>query len=402
MAEFTYKAITSAGGITHASMSADSQQEVLAALQQRGMTPLNIQHKSHFSLQQWWLSRKSVGQNHIALFTQQLATMLNAGLPIERALQLLVTLTQHRELKVHLEDILADVRDGVALSTALENRSRLVSKLYISMIRAGETGGALGKTLLGLSDYLNRAQDLQRGLVSAMIYPIILLVMAVGSVIALLTFVVPSFTPMFEELGDDMPTITQVVLGGGAFLQQYWWLLILFVLTSIIGSQHLLAKPENRLRFDRWLLNSRKVGDLLVKMETARFARTLGALMTNGVPILRALSLAAEVINNTAFVAAIKEVVDEVKTGRPLADAMKEINYFPEMALQMLVVGEETGQVDTILLKVADTYDKEVQVTTDRLLNILVPVMILALSTIIATIVISILLAILSVNDLFG
>ncbi|MFT7389342.1 MAG: general secretion pathway protein F [Candidatus Endobugula sp.] len=402
MTEFIYKAINPSGSISQGTVVGDNEGDVITTLQQQGLSPLSIKAKNHFSLNQLWKARKSVGSNHIVLFTQQLATMLNAGLTIERALQLLTDLTRHKQLKAHQVAILAQVRDGVDLSTALESRSGLVSKLYISMVRAGENGGALATTLQSLSEYLSRAQDLQRGLVSALIYPLILLIMAVLSVIALLTFVVPSFAPMFEELGDDMPTITQVVLGGGAFLQQYWWLLIALVIFCIMAGQQWLAKSDNRQRFHRWLLGLSKVGDLIAKMETARFTRTLGSLLTNGVPILRALPLAAEVVNNTAFISDLKIVTNEVKTGRSLSEAMSDLVYFPDMAQQMLIVGQETGHLESILLKIADTYDKEVKVTTDRLLSILVPVMILVLSVVIATIVISILLAILSVNDLFG
>lgn len=402
MAEFTYEALSANGAVTRGTYDATTEQAVIEYLRKQGLSPLKIAQKSSLSLQGLLQTNRKVGQAHVVLFTQQLATMINAGLPIERALQLLITLTDHRELKSHLEAILAQVRDGVPFSDALENRSGLVSKLYISMMRAGETGGALGKTLVELSDYLSRAQDLQRGLISAMIYPIILLIMAVGSVFALLTFVVPSFAPMFEELGADMPGITKVVLSSGAFLQNYWWAFIGFVIVAIVLWKQAMARVAIKQQFDRWLISFGKVGDLIMKMETTRFTRTLGALLGNGVPILRGMALASEVIKNTAFEVAVQRVAEQVKSGRSLADAMSEVKYFPSMAQQMLVVGEETGELGEILIRVADTYDKEVKVTLDRLLEILVPVMILTLSMLIATIVISILMAILSVNDLFG
>lgn len=402
MTIYNYKAITLAGEIKQGNIEAENEQEAISALQQQGMTLLDIDAKNYFSLAQLWQERKSVNQKDIVIFTQQLATMLNAGLTVERALQLLIALTDHRELKRHLEAVLVEVRDGVALSSALENRSRMVSKLYISMVRSGETGGALASATQHLADYLERAQHLQRGLVSALIYPAILLIMAILSVIVLLTFVVPSFAPMFEELGDNMPGITQVVLGVGDFLQHYWWLLVTFLIIGIMGSRQLLSNANRRLYFHYWLLRQKLWGDIIVKMETARFTRTLGSLLYNGVSILRALALASEVIHNAAFEKDLKKVAEQVKAGRTLTDSMLKIDYFPVLALQMLVVGQETGQLANMLIKIADIYDNEVQVTTDRLLGILVPVLILALSALIAVIVISILLAILSVNDLFG
>lgn len=402
MAEFSYKAINAGHAIIKGDIAAANEQEVLDKLCAQGLVPLSIQQANYFSLKQLWQARHNVNQTQIVLFTQQLATMLNAGLPIEKALELLSKMMHHPAMKEHIDYILAQVRDGVSFSAALESRSHLVPTLYISMVRAGETGGTLASTLQSLSDYLSGAQDLQRHIISALIYPAILLLMAIASVMALLTFVVPSFEPMFAELGGEMPAITQIVIGSGAFIESYWWLLLTLTTVGLMVIRYQLSQADKRQYFHRRLIQSKKLGDLLVKIETARFARTLSALIYNGVPILRGLSLSAEVMQNTAFIAAIKEAANEVKTGKSMAEALSAIPFFPAMALQMLVVGEETGEMSSMLLKIADTYDKEVKVTMERLLNLLVPMMILLLSALIATIVISILLAILSVNDLFG
>ncbi|MGK0410354.1 MAG: general secretion pathway protein F [Shewanella psychromarinicola] len=402
MSDFFYKAISTTGEVKQGTINADDQQGVVAWLQSQRLSPLVIKPNHSWSIVPLLHYRQRVKMADIVAFTQQLATMLNAGLPMERALQLLLKMNRQPAMQHHLDSIIAKVRDGESLSNALESCKNLVPTLYISMIRAGETGGTLGTTLQSLSDYLNRAQDLQRSIVSALIYPAILLIMAVASVIALLVFVIPSFEPMFAELGSDMPTITQIVIGSGAFLQDYWWALIIIILLGLTGIRQQLANPTSRLRFHAWLLNNKTIGDLLVKMETARFARTLSALTANGVPILRSLSLSSDVLNNTAFTRDIKQLIQAVKTGQSLAEALNKIPYFPAMALQMLTVGEETGEISQMLAKIADNYDKEVKTTMDRLLSLLVPVMILLLSAIIATIVISILLAILSVNNLFG
>ncbi|MFT5421695.1 MAG: general secretion pathway protein F [Candidatus Endobugula sp.] len=402
MSDFFYKAISTTGEVKQGTINADDHQGVVAWLQSQRLSPLVIKPNHSWSIVPLLHYRQRVKMADIVAFTQQLATMLNAGLPMERALQLLLKMNRQPAMQHHLDSIIAKVRDGESLSNALESCKNLVPTLYISMTRAGETGGTLGTTLQSLSDYLNRAQDLQRSIVSALIYPAILLIMAVASVIALLVFVIPSFEPMFAELGSDMPTITQIVIGSGAFLQHYWWALIIVILLGLTGIRQQLANPTSRLRFHAWLLNNKTIGDLLVKMETARFARTLSALTANGVPILRSLSLSSDVLNNTAFTRDIKQLIQAVKTGQSLAEALNKIPYFPAMALQMLTVGEETGEISQMLAKIADNYDKEVKTTMDRLLSLLVPVMILLLSAIIATIVISILLAILSVNNLFG
>ncbi|SFR59962.1 general secretion pathway protein F [Marinobacter gudaonensis] len=402
MPTFNYQAISATGDVKQGTIEAPNQAEAIRTLQSQGMSPLKVSLPGSLSMQHLLVRRRKASQAQIVLFTQQMATMLNAGLPVERALQLLKRLTEHQGLKGQIDKILADVRDGVPLSSAFEARSGLVTKLYISMLRAGETGGNLGQTLQSLSGYLERSQELRRSLVSALIYPAILLVMAMGSVIALLTLVVPSFAPMFEELGGDMPTITKVVLGTGTLLQDYWWLFLSVLIVGLLVLQYQLVQPPKKLRLDRFMLATGKIGTLLIKIETARFARTLGALLASGVPILRGLTLSAEVVNNTAFASAIQNVAADVKTGKSLADAMDTISYFPDMAQQMLVVGEETGQISDILIRISDTYDKEVKVTMDRLLSLLVPLLILVLSALIGTIIVSILLAILSVNDLFG
>jgi general secretion pathway protein F len=227
-------------------------------------------------------------------------------------------------------------------------------------------------------------------------------VLAAGSLILLLVYVIPQFTPIFEELGGDLPLITKIVLGVGSVLQNFWWAMILITFVAVYYFRKMLADPEKRFTWDKRVLATRWVGDLVAKMETARLTRTLGTLLTNGVPLLSALSIARNVITNTVLQQDVSEAAREVKTGGGLARNLANAERFPRLALQMISVGEETGQLDEMLLKVSDTYDIEVRNTIDRLLSVFTPVVTLFLAVLIGTIVMSVLVAILSINDLVG
>ena len=239
-------------------------------------------------------------------------------------------------------------------------------------------------------------------MVSAMIYPIMLMVLAGGSLVLLLVYVIPQFTPIFEELGGDLPMVTKVVLAAGSVLQNFWWGLLGLTFLGVVLFRRMLANPEQRLRWDTRVLNMRWIGDLVSKMEIARLSRTLGTLLVNGVPLLSGLSIAQNVMNNSLLRKNVQATAQEVKTGGSLAHNLAESGHFPRLALQMVSVGEETGQLDTMLMKVADTYDKEVRNTIDRLLAVFTPFVTLLMAVMIGTIVMSVLMAIMGINELVG
>ena len=350
-----------------------------------------------------WLSgRRGVSQQEVGVLTEQLATLLGAGLPLDRALQILQDLIDSEPVVRLVKSIRDQVRGGGALSDALDSQHGVFSRLYINMVRAGEAGGSLDVTLARLAEYLTRSKELKDSVISALIYPALLLTLALGSILVLLAFVVPQFTPIFEDLGGDMPLLTRVVLGVGRVVQGYWWAVALVVMAVVTYIRRQLANPETRLRWDQRFLRLRLVGDLISKVEMARFTRTVGSLLSNGVPLLAALSIGRDVMTNTRLSEGVKEAAKEVKTGDSLAHAMAATDRFPKLALQMISVGEETGQLDEMLIKVADAYDGEVRAATARLMALLEPVLTLGLAVLVAVIVISILLPILSVNDLIG
>ncbi len=401
---YEYKAVSPSGETVRGTMEAASEDSVIAKLQESGNIPLstNAAGKGGFNLDLLSLKKRGMNAREVGQFTQQLATLLGAGLPLDRSLHVLLDLAENDRIKQTVTAVRDHVREGGSLSDALEAQHGSFSRFFINMVRAGEIGGSLDVTLDRLAEYLERAKDLKDSVVSAMIYPIMLMLLAGGSLVLLLVYVIPQFTPIFEELGGDLPMITKIVLAAGGVLQNFWWGLIGLTFIAVTMFRRMLADPEKRLRWDTRVLGMRWVGDLVAKMEIARLTRTLGTLLSNGVPLLSALSIARNVMTNSLLRKNVEETTEEVKTGGSLAHNLAESGHFPKLALQMVAVGEETGQLDIMLLKVADTYDKEVRNTIDRLLEVFTPVITLLMALMIGTIVMSVLMAIMGINELVG
>lgn len=404
MPMFEYKAVAPSGETVQGKMEAASVDMVVLKLQEAGNIPLHAREAGvgGFNLNALRMSRRGMSGREVAQFTQQLATLLGAGLPLDRSLQVLMDLAENERVQQTVTEIRDHVREGGSLSDALEKQHGAFSRLFVNMVRAGEIGGTLDVTLSRLSDYLERSRDLKDSVISALIYPAILLLLAGGSLILLLVYVIPQFTPIFEELGGELPAITQIVLGVASILQNFWWALILLTVLAVGQFRRMMAVEEKRFAWDGRVLGLKWVGDLVAKLETARLTRTLGTLLSNGVPLLAALSIARNVVNNTVLRKDVSDAAREVKTGGGLARNLARSGRFPRLALQMISVGEETGQLDGMLMKVSDSYDIEVRNTIDRLLSIFTPVVTLLLAVLIGTIVLSVLVAILSINDLVG
>ncbi len=401
---FEYKAVAPSGETVQGTMEAASLDMVVLKLQEAGNVPLHARESGSggFGLSALRMGRRGMNAREVGEFTQQLSTLLVAGLPLDRSLQVLQELSENERVKRTVTEIRDKVREGGSLSDALEEQHGAFNRLFVNMVRAGEVGGTLDVTLVRLTDYLERSRELKDSIVSALIYPILLLVLAAGSLILLLVYVIPQFTPIFEELGGDLPFITKLVLGAGSILQNFWWAIVLVTALVVVQFRRMLADAEKRFAWDERVLSMRWVGDLVGKIEIARLSRTLGTLLTNGVPLLGALSIARNVLSNTVLRKDVSDAAREVKTGGGLAHNLAKGGRFPRLALQMMSVGEETGQLDTMLMKVSDTYDLEVRNTIDRLLSVFTPVVTLFLAVLIGTIVLSVLVAILSINDLVG
>ncbi|MDE2257201.1 MAG: type II secretion system inner membrane protein GspF [Xanthomonadaceae bacterium] len=402
MTLFRYKAVTPTDDILEGQLEVATNDEAVARIQDAGNIPLEIRAASEgggASSFAGLFARAAMSPAQVLQFTQQLSTLLGAGQPLDRALQILLELPEGEKARRIIERIRDHVRGGAPLSDGLEAEPQVFSKLYVNMVRAGEVGGALDTTLARLAQYLERAKALKESVINALIYPAILIVMVFAALFVLLVFVVPQFAPMFKDMNVELPTITLVVLFIGDTLRDFWWGIAGLVFVGIMAARRQLADPPARLKFDAWVLRRRLFGTLVAKLETARLARTLGTLLKNGVPLLTALGIGRNVLGNSALAQAVDAATEEVKTGGGLAFALAQSKRFPKLALQMIAVGEESGALDDMLLKVADTFDTEAKNTVDRLLAALVPAITVVMTGVVAVIMMAILLPILNITS---
>jgi general secretion pathway protein F len=402
---FRYKALSNTGEALDGQMEAANADEVIVRLQDLGHLPVEARRADAggegFSLAA--LTRKrELDDAQILQFTQQLATLLGAGQPLDRALGILLDLPEATDARKVIERIREAVRGGAPLSTALEQQHGLFSRLYVSLVRAGEAGGGLQDSLRRLADYLTRARELQAQVINALIYPLILAVMIAVSVVFLLLFVVPKIGELFAGLDAELQWYTVVVLFASRMLVGYWWVGLGLVVAGLAMLGRLWGQPAWRRSLDEKLLRWRATGSLVARFETARLARTLGTLLGNGVPLLAALNLGRNVLSNRVLAEALEVATSEVKTGAGLGYALGRTRVYPRLAVQMIQVGEESGELDTMLMQVADTFDVETRNALQRLIALLLPVLTVVMTVVIGIIVISILLPIYDLTGSLG
>ena len=404
MALYRYKAANPEGEVLEGELEARDQAAAIERLQALGYIPIRAEETlaGGAGRSRWITLRRSkrLSQAQLVVLTQELATLLRARLPLDRALEVLIDLSGQGTTGQLLTRIREGVHGGATLSAAMEAQGGVFSRLYLNMLRAGEAGGAVELVLTRLSEYLERTRELQESVTSALIYPAILLGVAGLSVLVLLVYVVPQFEQLFSDAGAALPFATQVVISMGNFLRDYWWLLILAAVVTGLYFRKQLSQPATRYRWDQRFLKLPLAGDLITKIEVARFSRMLGTLLTNGVPLLSGLSIVKETLGNQVLAEGVGTVAERLKHGHGLAEPLSEIACFPRLAVHMVRVGEETGQLEEMLMQVAEVYDREVRGTVKRMLALLEPVLILGLGLVIAAIIMSILIAILSVNEL--
>lgn len=391
---YRYKALNTRGELLDGQMEAASDAEVVARLQEQGNLPIEARLASEGGGDSAWRALfrpKAFAGQRLVQFTQQLATLLGAGQPLDRALTILLELPEDEAAKRTIADLRDSVRGGTALSTALERQHGTFSKLYVNMIRAGEAGGSLHDTLARLADYLERSRAMRGRVVNAMIYPAILLVMVGLSLLFLLGFVVPQFAAMYDSLDATLPWFSRIVLGVGMFVRNWW--IVLLVVPALLAwwFDRKRRDPVFRARFDAWLLQQRFAGPLVARIETARLARTLGTLLRNGVPLLTAIGIGRNVLGNRTLADAVDAASADVKNGIGLSAALAKGKVFPRLALQMIQVGEESGALDTMLLKTADTFDQETSLALDRMLAALVPTVTLLMASIVGIVILAVL-----------
>jgi general secretion pathway protein F len=401
MPVFVYRAADRRGQTIDGVMEAPDARAVVERLQRDAYFPIKV--AAHAERARWPVfgGGGRVGQRDLLAFTQQLSTLFEAGLPLDRALAILEELAPNPRVKAIVTDLLASVRSGASLSEALaKHHPRPFSRLYINMVRAGEKGGVLEVTLRRLAEFLEARAAFAEAVVSALAYPAVITVVGLGAIVFLLTFVIPRFATIFADLGQTVPLPTRILLAVSAGFEQYWWVGVLAALAAVLAWRVWTGTPEGRLAWAQTVLGLPLVGRLAMKVETARFARTLGTMLKSGVPVMGALAVVGDMMTNQAIGRAVDRLADGVKRGGTLAAGMKEQAPFPALAVHMVRVGEETGRLEEMLLKVADTFEADVRGDMKRVLGLLEPAIILAMGVLVAFIVVAMLLAIFSINEI--
>ncbi len=400
MPVFTYRAADRRGQTIDGVMEAADARAVIDRLRKEAYFPIKVstqgERASLFSLG----GGTRVRHRDLLALTQMLATLFEAGLPLDRALSILEELAVTPRVKTIVTDLLHSVRGGSSLSEALaKHHPRPFSRLYINMVRAGEKGGVLEVSLRRLAEFLEARAAFNEAVVSALAYPLVITSVGAAAIVFLMTFVIPRFATIFNDLGQAIPLPTQILMAVSAALQSYWWVGATLAMAGVLAWRMWTGTPQGRASWDQFLLRLPIIGTLALKVETARFARTLGTMLKSGVPVLGAMAVVGDMMSNQAVGSAVGRLADGVKRGGTIAAGMKEHTTFPALAVHMVRVGEETGRLEEMLLKVADTFETDVRSELKRVLGLLEPAIIVGMGVLVAFIVVAMLLAIFSINE---
>ncbi len=407
MAVFEYKGITSSGKSVRGIVNADSPRAARQKLRAEGVYPTElIQEKVSKSKISREVSLRQIftfiSKQDIAILTRQLATLLKAGLPLVSCLTALADQIDNQKLKKIITHVKERVNEGSSLAMALQEFPRVFSDLYTNMVSAGEASGALELVLVRIADYMENQVQIRNRLIGAMIYPALMTVVGFVVLTILFTFVIPKFITIFEELGQALPTPTVILIAVTNFFKDYWYLLFLAVAGFVYSLRRYTKTPKGRQWYDRTLLRIPVIGRLVRLSAVVRFARTLSTLLSSGVPLLKALDIVQAVVNNAVFAETIGSAREFITEGASIAEPLKRSKVFPPIVIHMIASGEQSGQLEEMLAKVADIYEEEVQVSVSALTSLLEPLMILGMAVIVAFIVISILLPLLEMNQIIG
>ena len=399
MATYVFKAMDLTGAKATGEVEAESKQSVADQLKARSLIVLDIKEKGGSKDINLPIGGK-IKAAHLTIMTRQLATMVSSGMTILRALYVLEAQTENKKLAEVLVNVRKDVEAGLPLSDALERHPKTFDPLFVAMTRAGETGGLLETALERVADQLEAADSLRRQVKSAMVYPIVVLTFAFAVLIGLVVFIVPVFVGVFKQFGGDLPAITKLTVGLSHLMTGYWYAMIAGTVAVVWGFRKWKSSDTGRAQWHRLCLRiPMKIGDIVQKVALARWSRTLSALVSAGVPLLAALDITAKTAGNHVVEKAMAEVIDSVKRGGTIAEPLRHASVFPGMVAQMVAVGEETGALDSMLSKIADFYEDQVEAAVKSLTSILEPVMLVVVGGIVGFIVISMYLPLFKVYD---
>ncbi|OFE13323.1 hypothetical protein PHACT_09375 [Pseudohongiella acticola] len=396
LAQFNYQAYDVSGKIQRGHISADSEREVVKLLKNRQLIPVKISPASQSEKRV--RTGKKIRPRDLLDFTTGLRTLVDARVPLDKALRLLEGITESSAMRELVVTMRRDVKEGKSLAEAMETRPDVFSRMYINIVRAGEEGGILHQLLPDLAEFLETSANNRQAIVSAMVYPIVLLVTGVISVFLLLVFVIPQFAIMFQDAGTDVPASAAFLLALSEGVQQYGYLFVLMIAGLVFWWRWQDRQAATKLRKDAFLLRTPLLGQLLLYRDCAVFARTLGALLGAGIPLIRALRVAREVVSNTELVRLLARVEEDVRGGAGLGVSLEKAGVFPTLLHQLVAVGEESGRTGSILLKTAETFDQSVKNQMASLVSALQPGLILLLGIAVGGITITMLSAVFSMN----
>jgi general secretion pathway protein F len=399
MTSFYFRAVASDGQLRTGTIHAETERFVARELRRQGLTPVYVGSEPKKSFELKLPSFSGAKRKDVLFFTHELSTLLNAGVPLDRALSITLELTDRPSFRILVQDVLRVLKGGKSLADSLATHPEHFSELYINMVRAGEAGGSLAVVFERLSEFERTRDDLRSYIMSSMAYPILLVLVGTGSILVLMNFVVPRFASVFEQSHIEMPLPTQFLMEGSKFLHTYGALSLAILIASAIGLYSYVRTVGGRLWWDGLRLRVPVLGDALRKAETARFARAMGTLVSNSVPLVQSLAIAGATLNNRKISSSLEAVSMGVKRGEGIATPLRRAGQFPPLAAHLLSVGEETGHLDTMFIKMADIYDADTRTAIRRFTSLFEPLVILVMGLIVGTLILSMLLAIVSMND---
>ena len=404
MATFTYKALDGRGATASGQIDGDNKSAVAANLRNKGLTVVDINEvKVGLGQRDLFAGMQRVKAKDLTVFSRQFATMINSGLSMLRALSVLEEQTENKKLGAVLGAVRGDVEAGIALSDALEKHPKIFSPLYINMVRAGEIGGILDEVLNRLATQLEKDDSIRRAVKSAMVYPVMIASFALIVLLGMVLFLIPVFAGMYKELGNaKLPMLTRIMVGASDTMKSWkGGIVVVVVIALVIIIRKAKATPKGTEVWDRFKLHvPMGIGEVIRKIAVARFSRTLGTLVSSGVPILQAIEITGKSAGNVVIEHAMSAVQVSVKEGQTISAPLKDVSVFPDMVVQMIAVGEETGSLDSMLQKVADFYEDEVNAAVKSLTSILEPIMMLGVGAIVGVVVISMYLPIFNMMNI--
>jgi general secretion pathway protein F len=400
MATFFFRAVAADGKVRTGSLAGDDEKLIARELRKQGLTPIyvGVAPKSA-SVEIKLPSFGGSKRRDVLFFTQELSTLLNSGVPLDRALSITGELTERPAFRFIVLDTLRVLKGGKSLADSLATHPEYFSDLYINMIRAGEASGALAAIFDRLAEFERSRDELRNYIVSSMVYPALLALVGLGSILLLLMFVVPRFASIFDGTTMKIPLATQIMLQASAFVKAYWWIAALAITISAIAWRTYTRTPAGRMWWDGARLKLPLLGDALLKAETSRFARAMATLVANSVPLVQSIGIAAATLNNRMIAAALGGVAQGVKRGEGIAAPVRKAGVFPPLASHLLTVGEETGRLDHMFARMADIYENDTRASIRRFTSLFEPLIILTMGVLVGALILSMLLAITSIND---